>query len=130
MARHSNLLLGQVGYSLDLTYNEVMALESEYIQGLSELLSHYGADHLDFWGQGDALQLEAQLDDLDEETLRNFCGEVCTLLQPGSAGRLMLIDRNLLLIDLYHLNATNWRHERIEIEEAFYRRAFRGHGPI
>ncbi len=129
MAKHKSVLIGLVRYSSELSYDELYELENLYIEGLTELLERFGAEHLDFWGMGDSLQFEGAFTEIPEPTMRALCDEACSLLRPGSTGRLALLDRNLCTLDLFHLEPGRWRNERFDIEETFYRRSFHGHGP-
>ena len=129
MARHTSVLLGLVNYSPDLSYEALHSLESEYIEGLTELLEKFGAEHLDFWGIGDGLQLEAAFAEANEESMRGLCDEFCSLLRAGCRARLAFLDKNLTWMELFHLESGHWRQERLDIADTFYRRSFQGHRP-
>ena len=126
MARHQCELFGVVLYGPDLSYQALYELEQQFIDRLREILEGAGAVHLDFWGAGDALQLQCSLGERDKATLHDICDEATAMLTGELRGRLVCVDKDLTAIDIFHLFPGNWEQEKVEIGEEFYRRSFQG----
>jgi len=128
MARHNYELIGVVSYSPELSYAELYELEEGLIVQLRDILTRSGADHLDFWGAGDALQFQCAFPG-EDAALYGVCDEIIALLPPNVTGRLVSVDKQLTGMNLFCLAPDRWKEEKIEIAEDYYRRFFRMHRP-
>ncbi|MGE4299094.1 MAG: hypothetical protein AB7E47_13810 [Desulfovibrionaceae bacterium] len=113
-------IFGVVAYNPELGYHELYELEERLAAGLQGVLEAFGADHVDFWGMGDALQFRCGLAAYELPTLREICDAVAPLLTEDATARFVAIDRRLYDVRVFFIAPNGWREERVDMTDRYY----------
>lgn len=108
MSKYACELFGVLHYGPELSYYELYACEERLIVQLQELLEAMSAQHLDFWGTGDALQFQCALPDFEPDAVRAFCDEAVALLDSNLQGRVLCLNKQLSDVYVLHLAPGRW----------------------
>lgn len=116
-ARYECELIGLVHYSPELTYEALYDIEERFIQRMQASLEALEAEHLDFWGTGDALQFQCGLPSYDPDILRRLCDEAAACLDQGAHGKIVSIDKTLTRIGVFRISPQTWSEEVLDIAD-------------
>lgn len=108
MARHSCEVFGLVRYPSDLSYHGLYDLESQLMERIQAVLDDVDADHIDFWGDGDALQYQCALQEYDEDSLDGLREGVAEVLRDDLQARLVTVDKPSAWARVYEFSAGEW----------------------
>ncbi len=114
MARYNCEVFGVIRYSLEISYHELYEVEEELIQQLTDAFGSFNAQHLDFWGYGDFLQLQCELADYETPLFTDICDDLVSLLPEDVAGQLLFVDKRLTSCAAYFLSKEGWREKMID----------------
>jgi hypothetical protein len=120
MAKYNCEVIGVLQYSPDMGYHELYEMEERRIDEIHAILEHAGAEHIDFWGTGDALQLQCELQEYDEHALASLSDEIAAVLSDDVAGKMCCVDKSLSGLSLFFLAPGRWRREGLDLADTHY----------
>lgn len=115
MSKFECEIFGLIHYGPDLSYYELYAEEERLLLGLQDVLQDMDAQHLDFWGTGDALQFQCVLPEFEVELVREFCDEAVALLEGSLNGRVLCLDKHLTEVHVFYLHPGRWQERKHDI---------------
>lgn len=121
MSKYNCEILGVVHYSQDLSYHELYELEESLMEGFQGLMDRYGAEHLDFWAQGDALRLHSSMMDYDPEAMRHMGREAADMLPADVSCKLMAVQTDLASSIIFYISGNKLREGFLEFGTEFFR---------
>ena len=117
MAKYNCEIFGTFTYSLEISYHELYEVEQELILKVQDTLEHFGAQHLDFWGYGDTLQVQCALAEYDVPNLESLCDELAALLGQDMRAKFVCLDKHLNELSIFFLEKNTWRSRQVDISD-------------
>lgn len=111
MDKHNTEIFGEFTYAERLTYETLLAYESLLLENLDNIFLEAGAEHLDFTPQGDILRFQCAFESRNLEILRDIAQEITAILPPGVRGKLLCLEKDLSLYNLFWLQRGQWQEK-------------------
>lgn len=116
MDKYRSEMFGEFTYSQSLTYEELIAGESELIENLEGVFKDSGGDHVDFTPLGDLLMTQCAFEVQNLEIFRDIAQEIAYFLPREITARLMCLQKNLKSYHLFWIKRGEWQEKEYKLQ--------------
>lgn len=105
----------RVEYPSELTYEALMEYEADLIPHIEQVLSVYGAVHVDVFPDGDELRVQCAFAELDDIAFEAMAIDMAEAFGKCSEARMLALSKNLREARLARFMGGRARVERLQI---------------
>lgn len=116
MDKYRSEMFGEFTYSQSLTYEELIAGESELIENLEGVFKDSGGEHVDFTPLGDLLMTQCAFEVQNLEIFRDIAQEIAYFLPAEISARLMCLQKNLKSYHLFWIKRGEWQEKEYRLQ--------------
>jgi hypothetical protein len=109
MARYAVEMFGHLVYSPELSYDDLLSLESDLMVGLTGIIAGQGGEFTHFEAMGDTMRVQCVFVEHGEKLFHSFCSELALLMDGNVEARVLFVDKDLDMLHVYTLNGGTWR---------------------
>lgn len=116
MDKYRSEMFGEFTYSQSLTYEELIAGESELIENLEAVFKDSGGEHIDFTPLGDLLMTQCAFEVQNLEIFRDIAQEIAYFIPKEITARLMCLQKNLKSYHLFWVKSGEWQEKEYKLQ--------------
>jgi len=118
MARYAAELFVQCVYCLDLTYDELIAAESELKPAINAILEQNEAEFIHFEALGDVMRVQCVFTIHGEDLFHAVCDAFAPLMDGRIEARLLFVDKDLDDLHYYTVSEKKWQEAVLHMPAA------------
>lgn len=111
MNKYKSEIFGEFAYAESMTYEELLACESELMVNLEGIFQDGGAEHIDFTPLGDMLMTQCAFETQNLEILRDIAQEIAFILPSRVAGVLLCLQKDLASYHMFWIKRGEWQEK-------------------
>lgn len=115
MNKYRTEIFGEFTYAESMTYEDLIANESELMENLDGIFQDGGAEHLDYTPQGDMLMTQCAFEVKNLEIFRDMAQEIAFILPEKIRGRLMCLQKDLSSYHIFWIRRGEWQEREIAL---------------
>ena len=109
MAQFATELLAQFVYSLELSYDDLIACEEDLKAKATVFFEQNGGEFIQFEAMGDTLRAQCLFLNYDETLFHQLCEDLLPLINGDIEARLLFVNKDLESLHLYTLTHGKWQ---------------------
>ena len=113
MNKYRSEIFGEFTYAESMTYEDLIANESDLMENLDGIFQDGGAEHLDYTPLGDMLMTQCAFEVQNLEIFRDIAQEIAFILPEKIKGRLMCLQKDLTSYHLFWIRRGQWQEQEI-----------------
>jgi len=102
-------MFGHFIFAPELSYEELMDKERLLIQAVDAILQNAGTEHIQFESLGDAMRVQCAFAEHDDALFHSLCRQIAQHVYRDVEARLLFVDKNLHVLNLYTICNGNWK---------------------
>ena len=118
MARYAAELFVQCVYSLELTYDELIAAEGELKVAMTAILEKNDAEFIHFEEMGDMMRVQCVFSTYGENLFHAVCDGIAPLMNGTVEARLLFVDKDLDSMHFYTVSDKKWQEAVLHMPAA------------
>lgn len=113
MNKYRSEIFGEFTYAESMTYEDLIANESDLMENLDGIFQDGGAEHLDYTPLGDMLMTQCAFEVQNLEIFRDIAQEIAFILPEKIKGRLLCLQKDLTSYHLFWIRRGQWQEQEI-----------------
>lgn len=118
MPKYRTELFGQVIYAAEISYDELLKLESEFKDFITESLEAAGGEFPDFESEGDRTFFQCVFQSCGSETMEGLAETFKARMNKNLESKLMFVDKMLCRHVFYGINHKKIQEKSVALPEA------------
>ena len=118
MASYATELFVQCGYSLELSYQELMETEAGLKPALTAIFEENGGEFIHFEGVSDTLRCQCVFSSYSEDLFHVLCDRIASLMDCGVECRMLFVSKDLDALHIYTVSQGGWRESCLSLPAA------------
>lgn len=109
MAQYAAELFVQCVYSLELSYEDLIAAEAELKVQFTSILEQNGAEFIHFEEMGDTMRVQCVFATYTENLFHSICDLLAPFMDGRVEARLLFVNKDLNFLHIYTISNNSWQ---------------------
>lgn len=118
MAHYATELFVQCIYSLDLSYDDLIAKESSLKVSLNQIFEDNRGEFINFEEMGDTMRAQCVFPEYTENLFHTLCDSVAPYMDGSVEARLLFVCKDLDFLHIYTISNQKWQECAVHLPPA------------